>query len=180
MRKAGRLTAEALDLIGPLVKPGVTTSALDKFVFEFARDHGAYPAPLNYRGYRKSICTSINHVVCHGIPGRQAAARRRHRQHRRDLDRRRLARRREPHVCRRRAAAARAAADRGHLRGADARHRRGQARRDHRRHRPRHPDLRRGRALLGRARLLRPRPRPAVPRRAEHPARRPARARARR
>ena len=68
MRKAGRLTAEALDLIGPLVKPGVTTSALDKFVFEFARDHGAYPAPLNYRGYRKSICTSINHVVCHGAP----------------------------------------------------------------------------------------------------------------
>ena len=41
---------------------------LDKFVFEFARDHDAYPAPLNYRGYRKSICTSINHVVCHGIP----------------------------------------------------------------------------------------------------------------
>ena len=61
MRKAGRLTAEALDLIGPLVKPGVATNALDKFVFEFARDHGAYPAPLNYRGYRKSICTSINH-----------------------------------------------------------------------------------------------------------------------
>ena len=46
----------------------MTTAALDKFVFEFARDHNAYPAPLNYRGYRKSICTSINHVVCHGIP----------------------------------------------------------------------------------------------------------------
>ena len=68
MRKAGALVAEALDLIGPLVKPGVTTASLDRFVFEFARDHGAYPAPLNYRGYRKSICTSINHVVCHGIP----------------------------------------------------------------------------------------------------------------
>ena len=68
MRKAGALTAEALDLIGPLVKPGVTTASLDRFVFEFARDHDAYPAPLNYRGYRKSICTSINHVVCHGIP----------------------------------------------------------------------------------------------------------------
>ena len=68
MRKAGRLTAEALDLVGPLVKPGATTNALDRFVFEFARDHGAYPAPLNYRGYRKSICTSINHVVCHGQP----------------------------------------------------------------------------------------------------------------
>jgi methionyl aminopeptidase len=72
MRKAGALTAEALDLIGPLVKPGVTTAALDKFVFEFARDHDAYPAPLNYRGYRKSICTSINHVVCHGIPDDRA------------------------------------------------------------------------------------------------------------
>ena len=47
MRKAGALTAEALDLIGPLVKPGVTTASLDRFVFEFARDHEAYPAPLN-------------------------------------------------------------------------------------------------------------------------------------
>ena len=68
MRKAGRLTAEALDLLIDEVKPGVTTEALDKLCFEFAMDHGAYPAPLNYRGYRKSICTSINHVVCHGIP----------------------------------------------------------------------------------------------------------------
>src|SRR5882757_1428841 len=68
MRKAGALTAEALDLIGPLVKPGITTASLDRFIFEFARDHDAYPAPLNYRGYRKSGCISINHVVCHGIP----------------------------------------------------------------------------------------------------------------
>ena len=68
MRKAGKLTAEALDMLVDLVKPGVTTEALDKLCFEFAMDHGAYPAPLNYRGYRKSICTSINHVVCHGIP----------------------------------------------------------------------------------------------------------------
>jgi methionyl aminopeptidase len=68
MRKAGRLTAEALDLMVPMVKPGVTTESLDRFVTEFARDHKAVPAPLNYRGYPKSICTSINHVVCHGIP----------------------------------------------------------------------------------------------------------------
>ena len=68
MRRAGQLTARALDVLVPLVKPGVTTNALDKIAFEFARDHGAYPAPLLYRGYRKSICTSINHVVCHGIP----------------------------------------------------------------------------------------------------------------
>ena len=68
MRRAGRLTAEALDLLVPLVKPGVTTEALDRRIFEFAMDHGAFPAPLMYRGYRKGICTSINHVVCHGIP----------------------------------------------------------------------------------------------------------------
>src|SRR5271154_745589 len=68
MRKAGALTAQALDLLTERVRPGVTTAALDRFAFEFARDHGAYPAPLHYRGYRKSICTSINPVVCHGIP----------------------------------------------------------------------------------------------------------------
>ncbi|MGE0007869.1 MAG: type I methionyl aminopeptidase [Parvibaculaceae bacterium] len=68
MRKAGRLTAEALDLLVPLVRPGVTTEALDRVVTEFSRDHDAVPASLNYRGFPKSICTSINHVVCHGIP----------------------------------------------------------------------------------------------------------------
>ena len=57
MRKAGRLTAEALDLLSPLVEPGVTTEALDNLITEFARDHKAVPAPLNYRGYPKSICT---------------------------------------------------------------------------------------------------------------------------
>jgi methionyl aminopeptidase len=69
MREAGRLTAEALDLLVEHVKPGVPTEALDELVFTFAMDHGAIPAPLNYRGYPKSICTSLNHVVCHGIPG---------------------------------------------------------------------------------------------------------------
>jgi methionyl aminopeptidase len=68
MRRAGRLTAQALDMLVEHVRPGVTTQALDDLVFEFAMAHGAYPAPLDYRGYRKSICTSINHVVCHGIP----------------------------------------------------------------------------------------------------------------
>jgi methionyl aminopeptidase len=68
MRRAGRLTAEALDLLVEHVRPGMTTELLDKLVFGFAMDHGAYPAPLLYRGYPKSICTSINHVVCHGIP----------------------------------------------------------------------------------------------------------------
>jgi methionyl aminopeptidase len=68
MRKAGRLTAEALDLLVDYVRPGVTTEALDRLIFDFAIAHDAYPASLNYRGYRKSICTSINHVVCHGLP----------------------------------------------------------------------------------------------------------------
>ena len=68
MRAAGKLAAEALDLMVDLAEPGVTTEKLDRVAFEFAMDHGAYPAPLGYRGYRKSICTSINHVVCHGIP----------------------------------------------------------------------------------------------------------------
>lgn len=68
MRKAGRLTAEALDMVVDLVRPGVTTDAIDKAVQDFALDNGAYPAPLFYRGYPRAICTSINHVVCHGIP----------------------------------------------------------------------------------------------------------------
>jgi methionyl aminopeptidase len=68
MRRVGRLAAEALDMLIEHVRPGVSTDALDKLVFDFAMAHGAYPAPLDYRGYRKSICTSINHVVCHGIP----------------------------------------------------------------------------------------------------------------
>jgi methionyl aminopeptidase len=69
MRRAGQLAAEALDMLVPLVKPGVTTDALDTLVLQFALDHDAIPAPLNYRGFPRSICTSINHVVCHGIPG---------------------------------------------------------------------------------------------------------------
>src|ERR1700755_598162 len=68
MRKAGRLVAECLDMLVEHVQPGVTTDALDKLVLEFGFDHGALPATLNYRGYRKASCTSINHVVCHGIP----------------------------------------------------------------------------------------------------------------
>src|SRR3954471_16076161 len=68
MRKAGKLVAECLDELSDLVKPGLPTEAIDKFVFDFAMDHGARPATLMYRGYNKSTCTSINHVVCHGIP----------------------------------------------------------------------------------------------------------------
>jgi methionyl aminopeptidase len=69
MRVAGRLAAQTLDMIGPHVVPGVTTERLNTLVHEFILDHGAIPAPLNYRGFPKSVCISINHVVCHGIPG---------------------------------------------------------------------------------------------------------------
>jgi len=68
MRRAGRLAAECLDRLYDIVQPGVTTQAIDDFIFAFGMEHGAFPATLNYRGYRKSSCTSINHVVCHGIP----------------------------------------------------------------------------------------------------------------
>jgi len=69
MRKAGHLTAACLDALADIVAPGVTTQELDDFVHTFAIDNDALPATLNYRGYRKSCCTSVNHVVCHGIPG---------------------------------------------------------------------------------------------------------------
>ncbi|MDP2734240.1 MAG: type I methionyl aminopeptidase [Hoeflea sp.] len=68
MRKASQLTARCLDELVSRVAPGVTTNEIDRFVFEFGMDNGALPATLNYRGYTKSCCTSINHVVCHGIP----------------------------------------------------------------------------------------------------------------
>lgn len=68
MRKAGKLAAEVLDFITPYVKPLITTGELDRLCHDFIVSHNAIPAPLNYRGFPKSICTSINHVVCHGIP----------------------------------------------------------------------------------------------------------------
>jgi len=68
MRKAGKLAAEVLDFITPHVQPGISTGELDTLCHDFIIAHGAIPAPLNYRGFPKSICTSINHVVCHGIP----------------------------------------------------------------------------------------------------------------
>ena len=70
MRVAGRLAADVLDMIGDYVKPGITTGELDRICHEYITEvQGANPAPLNYRGFPKSICTSVNHVVCHGIPG---------------------------------------------------------------------------------------------------------------
>jgi len=68
MRKAGKLAAQLLDFITPYVQVGVTTDKLNDLCEKYTIDHGAVSAPLNYRGFPKSICTSINHVVCHGIP----------------------------------------------------------------------------------------------------------------
>lgn len=68
MRKAGRLAAQILDEIGPMVQPGVSTAAIDDKVRELTLDGGAVPATLGYRGFAHSCCISINHVVCHGIP----------------------------------------------------------------------------------------------------------------
>lgn len=68
MRVAGKLAAETLDYITEFVQPGVTTNELDRLCHEFITSRDAIPAPLNYKGFPKSICTSINHVICHGIP----------------------------------------------------------------------------------------------------------------
>jgi len=69
MRKAGRLAAEILDALAPFVQPGVTTGQIDDLVRQMTVDGGAVPATLGYRGYAHSCCTSINNVICHGIPG---------------------------------------------------------------------------------------------------------------
>ncbi|MCW9040143.1 MAG: type I methionyl aminopeptidase, partial [Rhodospirillales bacterium] len=73
MRRAGKLAAETLDFIADHVSPGVSTGELDRLCHEFIVARGAIPAPLNYRGFPKSICTSVNHVVCHGIPDENKA-----------------------------------------------------------------------------------------------------------
>ena len=68
MKIAGALAAGALDEVTGYVNPGVTTEKLDKICYEFIKDNGGYSAPLYYRGFPKSCCTSVNYVVCHGIP----------------------------------------------------------------------------------------------------------------
>ena len=69
MRRAGRLVAECLDMLVGEVKPGVTTEHLDNLIREFVLDHGAHSATIGYLGYRHASCISVNHVICHGIPG---------------------------------------------------------------------------------------------------------------
>ena len=69
MRKAGSLASSTLDMITDYIKPGLSTNKIDELCYEFIKDNGGHSAPLYYRGYNKSTCTSLNHVVCHGIPG---------------------------------------------------------------------------------------------------------------
>ena len=68
MRIAGKLAARTLDMLTENIKEGISTAHIDKLGYEFIRDNGGYSAPLYYRGFNKSLCTSLNHVVCHGIP----------------------------------------------------------------------------------------------------------------
>ena len=68
MRVAGKLASKTLDMITDYIKPGINTNKIDQLCYEFIRDNGGYSAPLFYRGYTKSLCTSLNHVICHGIP----------------------------------------------------------------------------------------------------------------
>ena len=70
MRVAGKLAAQTLDMLTENIKEGISTDYIDKLGYEFIRDNGGYSAPLYYRGFKKSLCTSLNHVVCHGIPSK--------------------------------------------------------------------------------------------------------------
>jgi methionyl aminopeptidase len=69
IRRAGRLVVQTLALVAPRIAPGIATEDINAWVHEFTVAHGAVPAPLNYRGYPKSVCVSVNEVICHGIPG---------------------------------------------------------------------------------------------------------------
>ena len=71
MRIAGKLAAQTLDMITENIKDGISTDQIDKLGYEFIRDNGGYSAPLYYRGFKKSLCTSLNHVVCHGVPSKE-------------------------------------------------------------------------------------------------------------
>ena len=68
MRAAGNLASRTLDMLTDNIKPGISTDKIDKLGYEFIKDNGGFSAPLFYRGFKKSLCTSLNHVVCHGIP----------------------------------------------------------------------------------------------------------------
>ncbi len=169
MRVAGRLASEVLDYITPHVKAGVTTDELDALCHDYmVKVQGTVPAPLNYAPpgyppYPKSVCTSVNQVVCHGVPG----SKRLKAGDIVNIDvtviKRRLSRRYQPHVLRRRAVDPGPPPGRDHLRVHVAGHPRGASRRLSGRHRPCHPDPCGSARVQRRAGVLRPRHRPALP-----------------
>ena len=141
MRVAGRLAAEVLDMIGEHVVAGVTTEELDRICHDYIVNvQKSMPANLDYRGFPKTICTSVNHVVCHGIPNDKRLKAGDIVNIDVDGDQGRLSRRHQPHVLRRQAARACAAPDRDLLRRHVARHRDRCARGAPGRHRPRDPE----------------------------------------
>ncbi len=75
IRESGRLTTEILDRVAELIEPGASTAAIDDWVHRFTLEHDAYPAPLNYKGFPKSCCISVNEVICHGIPSERQVLR---------------------------------------------------------------------------------------------------------
>ncbi len=180
MRIAGSLAADVLEMIVPHVKPGVTTEELDALCHDhIVNVQKAIPANVGYKGFPKTICTSVNHVICHGIPNPGKVLKDG------DIvnidvtvikdgwhgDTSRMYYVGKPDVLR-------AAPVHGHLRGDDARHRTGAPRRDARRYRPCDPEACRRQRLFGRARILRPRHRPDLPRGSASAALRPPRCRA--
>ena len=68
MRIAGKVASKTLDMITDHIEPGITTKKIDHMCYEFIKDNGGHSAPLFYRGFKKSVCTSLNHIICHGIP----------------------------------------------------------------------------------------------------------------
>ena len=71
MRRAGRFNAQLMDFLRPHIQPGISTAEIDRLAHEYTLDHGHVPACLGYRGFPRSCCTSINEVICHGIPGEE-------------------------------------------------------------------------------------------------------------
>ena len=180
MRVAGRLAAEVLQVVAPHVKPGVSTAELDRICHDhIVNVQQAIPANVGYRGFPATVCTSVNNVICHGIPSQAKVLKDG------DIvnidvtvikdgwhgDTSRM-------YYRRHAVGDGQAAGRRDARGDVPRHPHGQARRDAGRHRPRDPAIRRRRALLRGARVLRPRHRPGLPRGPAGAALRPPRRRA--
>ena len=180
MRVAGRLASELLDYLTPHVKPGVTTREINDLAHDYMVNvQHTIPATLNYAppGHSPYPASLVHVGQPRRVPRhsrRQEAEGRRHRQHRRHRDQGRLPRRHEPHVLGRQAVDPGEAPVRSHVRGDVARHPRGAAGRAPGRHRRHDPALRRRPRLLDRARVLRPRHRPPVPRGAAGAALRPA------